>query len=99
MWDFPLIQTNFWDGVAAVPIILAFTQLFKILVRVPRHYVPSVALISGLAVSLFFSHPHNFWGALFMGYFYGYGAIGSYSSLKCSLQALRKDKHIYSSKR
>ena len=98
MFDFPLIQTNFWDGVIAVPIVMVLTQVCKMVWKVPKYFIPFFALVIGLAISLFFSHPNHFWGALFMGYFYGYGAIGTYSSLKNSWKAFRNDKHYYTSK-
>ncbi|WP_409298436.1 hypothetical protein V1498_09160 [Peribacillus sp. SCS-26] len=95
MFDFPLIQTNFWDGVIAVPAVMLLTEAVKLFLMVPKHFIPYFALAAGLLVSLFLSHPNNFWGAVFMGYFYGYGAIGTYSSLKSSWRAFRKDRRIY----
>ena len=34
--DFPIIHTNFWDAVTAVPIILIVTQIIKIFLKVPK---------------------------------------------------------------
>lgn len=87
---FPIIHTNFWDAVIAVPLILILTQLIKIFLHVPKKYIPTVALLLGLFVSVFYSHRHNIIAGLFMGWFYGYAAIGSYAALKTTILALRR---------
>ncbi|TCJ02606.1 hypothetical protein [Cytobacillus praedii] len=83
--DFPTIHTNFWDAVIAVPCVLVLTQLIKIFLKLPKQFVPTIALIIGLAISIFISHRHNIVAGLFMGWFYGYAAIGSYASLKTTI--------------
>ncbi|WP_283153677.1 hypothetical protein [Guptibacillus hwajinpoensis] len=89
---FPVIHTNFWDAVLAVPVVMILTQLIKILTRIPRTFVPTLAIILGLVISVFYSHPHHLVAGIFMGYFYGYAAIGNYASLKTSLLALKKKR-------
>ena len=59
--NFPIIHTNFWDAVIAIPVI----------------------------ISVFISHRHHFITGLFMGWFYGYAAIGNYSALMVALRAYR----------
>ncbi len=86
---FPVIHTNFWDAVFAVPAVLIVTQLLKLYFNIPGKLVPTAALLCGLAISVFISHKHDFVAGLFMGWFYGYTAIGSYSSLKASIKAYR----------
>jgi hypothetical protein len=49
-------------------------------------------MLIGLIISIFISHRHHFIAGLFMGWFYGYAAIGSYASLKTTLMAFRKQK-------
>ncbi|QXE02368.1 hypothetical protein [Terribacillus sp. DMT04] len=93
--EFPMIMTNFWDAVLGVPIVLIFTQIVKHLLPLPGKYTPTIALLSGLLLSFLFSHPHNLIAAIFMGYFYGYAAIGSYAALRTAFRAYRKDKHDY----
>ncbi|MEK3973671.1 hypothetical protein [Psychrobacillus sp. FSL K6-1267] len=88
--NFPLIHTNFWDAVIAIPVIIIITQIIKILFRVQAKNVPFIALILGLIISVFISHRHHIVAGLFMGWFYGYAAIGNYSALKVSLRAYRK---------
>jgi len=89
--DFPTIHINFWDAVA-VPIVIIITQLIKLFLKVKRKYVPTIALILGLSISIFISHRHDLLAGVFMGWFYGYGAIGSYASLKTTLISFRSEK-------
>jgi hypothetical protein len=88
--DFPTIHTNFWDAVIGVPIVMLITQLIKVLFKVKKKYVPTIALIIGLSISVFISHRHYLIAGLFMGWFYGYAAIGSYASMKTTILAFRK---------
>lgn len=90
--DFPTIHTNFWDAIIAVPVVMVITQLIKIFLKVPKPFIPTVALAIGLIISVFISHRHNLVAGLFMGWFYGYSAIGSYASLKTTIIAYRERK-------
>lgn len=95
--DFLIIQTNFWDAVAAVPIVMILTQLIKWVFHIPKKFRPTTALLLGLIISVFFSHRHSLTTGLFMGWFYGYSAIGSYASTKTSVLKMigkweKKDK-------
>jgi hypothetical protein len=92
--DFPTIHTNFWDAVIAVPTVMIITQLLKIFLKMPKKFVPFVALLLGFFISIFISHSGNLVAGVFMGYFYGYGAIGSYASLKTSILTFRKDPKL-----
>ncbi len=88
--NFPIIHTNFWDAVIAIPVIIIITQIIKIIFKTQSKYVPLIALLLGLLISVFISHRHHLIAGLFMGWFYGYAAIGNYSALKASLMAYRK---------
>ncbi|MDR7075637.1 cell shape-determining protein MreD [Neobacillus niacini] len=90
--DFPTIHTNFWDAVIAVPMIMLITQLIKVFFPIKKVYIPTIALILGLCISIFISHRHHLIAGLIMGWFYGYAAVGSYASLKTTLLAFRKQK-------
>lgn len=87
--DFPTIQTNFWDAVIAVPVVMIITQLMKLFLKIPRKFIPTVALIIGLIISIFISHRGQLSAGIIMGWFYGSAAIGSYASLKTSILAFR----------
>jgi uncharacterized membrane protein (UPF0136 family) len=88
--DFPTIHTNFWDAVIAVPAVMVLTQLIKVFFKTPKKFVPAVALIIGLLLSVFISHRGSLVAGLFMGCFYGYAAIGSYASLKTGIVSYLK---------
>ncbi|CEG27761.1 hypothetical protein [Bacillus sp. B-jedd] len=89
MENFPVIQTNIWDVVIAVPLIMAITQLLKLYFNVPKPIVPTIALAAGLLLSILVSHRNSILSGLLMGWFYGYAAIGSYAALKTSWKAYR----------
>ncbi|THE09969.1 hypothetical protein E1I69_20325 [Bacillus timonensis] len=88
--EFPTIHTNFWDAVIAVPFVMIITQISKKLLNIPKKYVPTLAILIGLLVSVFYSHRHDLAAGLFMGWFYGSAAIGSYASLKTTIVEYRK---------
>jgi MFS superfamily sulfate permease-like transporter len=90
--DFPTIHTNFWDVIIAVPVIMVLTQLIKIFLKIPRIFVPMIALVLGLCFSILISHRQSLAAGIFMGWFYGYGAIGTYASLKTTIQAYRNSE-------
>ncbi|WP_201714180.1 hypothetical protein [Rossellomorea arthrocnemi] len=90
--DFPTIHTNFWDAVIAIPIIILLTQLIKILFKPRAYLVPNIAVILGLFISIFISHRGQIATGIFMGFFYGYAAIGNFASLKTSVLTFRGEK-------
>ena len=89
--EFPLIHTNIWDGIIAVPTIVVITQCFK-LFPIPRKYFPTIASLLGFAISIFISHRGNIWAGIFMGAFYGAAAVGTYSSLKTTWLAFKRKR-------
>lgn len=90
MENFPTIHTNFWDAVIAVPVVVIVTQMIKVLLPIPRTFIPTVASIIGLIISIFFAHRGNIGAGIFMGFFYGNAAVGVFSSLKISYIAYKK---------
>lgn len=90
--NFPTIHTNFWDAVIALPFVLCLTQILKMYFHIPKQWIPSVAIVIDLVFSVFISHRGNLTAGLFMGYFYGYAAIGTYASLKTSFNYFRNQK-------
>lgn len=90
--NFPTIHTNFWDALIAVPIIMILTQILKMYFKIPNKFVPYIALIIGLLISIFVSHRDNLLAGIFMGWFYGYAAIGNYAALKTTWIAYRNKK-------
>ncbi|MFI8688190.1 hypothetical protein [Rossellomorea sp. NPDC077527] len=90
--EFPTIHTNFWDAVIAIPVIILLTQLIKTFFKPPAFLVPNIAVILGLFISVFISHRGHLISGIFMGFFYGYAAIGNYASLKTTVLAYRGEK-------
>lgn len=89
---FPTIHTNFWDAVIAIPVIIIITQLLKVFLHIHSKFVPAIALGLGLIISIFISHRHDLLAGVFMGWFYGYAAIGNYAALKTTIINFRKTK-------
>lgn len=89
---FPVIHTNFWDAVIAVPAVLIITQLIKVFLHVQPKYVPAIALAIGLIISIFISHKHNLIAGIFMGFFYGYAAISNFAALKTTINSFKRKK-------
>ncbi|CAM4020427.1 hypothetical protein [Mesobacillus zeae] len=86
---FPIVHTNFWDAVIAVPLVVLLTQICKWLLNIPKPYIPAVANVFGLIISIFFAHRNNLWTGTFMGFFYGNAGVGFYSSIKTQIKAYR----------
>ncbi|MGE7762373.1 hypothetical protein [Peribacillus sp. NPDC097895] len=87
--DFPTIHTNFWDAVIAIPTIIILTQLIKVLFHTPKKFIPTIALVLGLFISIFISHRNHLVAGIFMGWFYGYASIGNYAALKTGILSYR----------
>ncbi len=90
MENFPIIHTNFWDAIIAVPVVLIVTEMIKLIFPIPRAFVPTIATVIGLIISIFFAHKGNLSAGIFMGVFYGNAAVGAFSSMKTSLIAYKK---------
>ncbi|WP_102707031.1 hypothetical protein [Terribacillus saccharophilus] len=93
--DFPIIHTNFWDAVISIPLVMVLTQLFKWFTPIKKKFVPLLAVIIGLFISILFSHPNDLVSGIFMGYFYGYSTIGSYAATRNSWRIYRSEKHCF----
>ncbi|WP_226583506.1 hypothetical protein [Halobacillus litoralis] len=89
MEEFPIIHTNIWDAVIAVPIIILLTEFIKLIFHLPKGWVPSLAGFLGLVISVFIAHRNNLAAGIFMGLFYGNAAVGVYASLKTSYQVYK----------
>lgn len=89
MTEFPIIHTNIWDAVWAIPVIMLAVLFLKLFMHVPPKYLSTCATVLGLFISIFISHPSNLSAGIFMGFFYGAAAIGTSTSIKTTLQAYR----------
>lgn len=94
----PTIHTNIWDAVIAVPTIMVITEIIKWFTKIPHSLIPTVASILGYIISIFISHSGDLAAGIFMGFFYGNAAIGTYAGLKTAFRAYRqKDDYTYKS--
>lgn len=90
MEAFPVIHTNIWDAVWAVPVTMLVIQILKIVLDIRKVRVPLLATIVGLLLSIFIAHPKDLSAGVFMGLFYGNAAIGLYESIKITISDYRK---------
>ncbi|WP_228551154.1 hypothetical protein [Sporosarcina cascadiensis] len=87
--EFPVVHTNIWDAVWAVPVVLVAVLLAKWLFGMPASWLSTVATVLALALSVFISHPKNLSAGIFMGFFYSGAAMGIIYSTKQSFYAYR----------
>lgn len=88
--EFPVIHTNIWDAVWAIPVILVVIILLKVLFKLPETWFSTAATVTGLILSIFISHPGNLIAGIFMGFFYGGAASGTIYSMKIWFIAYRE---------
>lgn len=86
---FPIIHTNIWDAVWAIPLILLVVILFRLLFKAPENWFSTIATVTGLLLSIFISHPGNLTAGIFMGFFYGGAATGTIYSVKVWFNSYR----------
>lgn len=89
MTEFPDISTNVWDVFIAVPLVLIATQVLKKLFPIPPAFVPTLATLIGLMISIFISHRGDLPAGIFMGVLYGAAAVSFYVSTKLTIGAYR----------
>lgn len=88
--EFPVIHTNIWDAIWAIPVILLVLVILKIFFRLSTVWLSTVATVTGLIISIFISHPRNLAAGIFMGFFYSGAAMGFIYSIRNSFVAYRK---------
>nr|WP_301108811.1 hypothetical protein [Sporosarcina sp.] len=88
--EFPVIHTNVWDAIWAVPVVLVVVLAAKWLFHLPPSWLSTVATLLALALSVFISHPKNLSAGIFMGFFYSGAAMGIIYSTKQSFYAYRR---------
>ena len=65
--EFPIIHTNIWDAIWAIPVIVIVIILIKVFFKIPSSWLSTVAVVIGLIII----HLHQPLGKLISGYFYG----------------------------
>ena len=71
-----------------VPIIISIVELTKGL-GIPRKFSALLAVITGIAIGIFYLHPLDIRLGIFEGVIYGLSASGLYSGAKNTIQQLR----------
>ena len=72
--------------------LFILSYLIKKRLHIKPIWVPTIALLIGLVLSIFIAHRKNFIAGVFMGWFYGYAAIGSFSALKTSINVFKQKR-------
>ncbi len=87
--EFPIIHTNIWDAIWAIPVILLVLVIVKLFIRVPSSWLSTLATVTALILSVFISHRGNLSAGIFMGFFYSGAAMGLLYSWQKSFEAFR----------
>ncbi|MCG7343736.1 hypothetical protein MHZ92_06300 [Sporosarcina sp. ACRSL] len=86
----PVIHTNMWDALWAVPVVLLVVLIAKWLFRVRSSWLSTVSTVAALLLSIFVSHRGDLSAGIFMGFFYSGAAMGVIYSIKQSFLAYRE---------
>jgi hypothetical protein len=93
MWNTELISSITLGATAIVPIVVALTQVIKMIDWVNPKYMPFVAILNGIVVSFLMSHDYmNISANILAGVLFGLAGSGLYAGLKASAVAFRKEK-------
>jgi hypothetical protein len=93
MWNTELITSITLGAAAAIPIITAIVQLFKMTGWIQDKYAPFVAIGAGIIISFLLGHDTNDWSATILsGILFGLAASGLYSGIKTSSHAIKADR-------
>ncbi|WP_228548385.1 hypothetical protein [Sporosarcina obsidiansis] len=87
--EFPVIHTNIWDAIWAVPVVLVLLLLAKLLFKIRSSWLSTVSTFTALLLSIFITHPGNLSAGIFMGLFYSGAAMGVIYSIKQTFYAYR----------
>lgn len=87
--EYPIIHTNMWDAIWAVPVVLLVVLMAKWLFGVKSSWLSTISTVAALLLSIFISHRDNLAAGIFMGFFYSGAAIGVLYSIKQSYLAYR----------
>ena len=88
--EFPVIHTNIWDAIWAIPAILIVLLVVKLFFKIPASWLSTITTVVGLFISIFISHPANLSAGIFMGFFYSGAAMGVIYSWQKSFMAYRQ---------
>jgi type III secretory pathway component EscS len=89
------IQAMTMSAAAVVPIIVALTQVFKMLDWVQDKYSPFISLLIGIVVTFILADGwrDNLSSIILSGLLFGLAASGLYSGVKASAHAIKQQKN------
>ena len=94
MWNTELIASISVGAAATVPIIVALTQMIKMLGFVKDAYAPFISIGIGILIAFLLAHETGDISAnVLSGILFGLAASGLYSGLQASTQAIRTKRH------
>lgn len=95
MWDTNLIQNITLGAAATVPIIVAITQMFKMLPGIKEEYAPFISIGVGILIAFLLGHSTNDMSATILsGILFGLAASGLYSGVQTSTRAIKAKKEL-----
>jgi hypothetical protein len=93
MWNTELISSITLGATATVPIVVALTQVVKMMDWVNPKFMPFISILVGIIVSFLMSHEIWDWSAnILAGILFGLAGSGLYSGLKASSVAFTREK-------
>lgn len=92
MIDETILQNFSVGAAAAVPIVVAITQVFKFWVS--QKFVPFISMLVGIGVAILLTHDFmkDLSGTILIGILFGLSASGLYSGLKSTGQAIAAER-------
>jgi ABC-type Fe3+-siderophore transport system permease subunit len=95
MWDTEILSSITLGATATVPVVVALTQIVKMLDWVNPKFMPFISILMGVIVAFLFAHDSRDYSAnILAGILFGLAASGLYSGLKASTQAFAREKSI-----
>lgn len=93
MWNTELISSITLGAAATVPIILALTQMVKMINIIPDKFAPFISIGFGILISFLLAHEQRDFSAnILAGILFGLAASGLYSGVQATTFAIRAEK-------
>lgn len=93
MWNAELISSITLGAAATVPIILALTQMVKMIGIIPDKFAPFLSIGFGILISFLLAHEQRDFSAnILAGILFGLAASGLYSGVQATTYAIKAEK-------
>jgi hypothetical protein len=93
MWNTELISSISLGAAATVPIIVALTQIVKMMGFVKDKYAPFISILFGILIAFLFAHETGDISAnILSGILFGLAASGLYSGVQATTYAIKAEK-------